>query len=196
MQDGKYNRQLTETELNQFVRYYHESGNSADSAPFFELARSCAELLKSSSSENDQGYLKEVEATLAEIHHNLGCVGTETNDPEGTLKNFEAFKNIVLEEAQVSSAPATLRVSIAWNELGNAWMLNKDWKKGEECFLESIRTAKEVPDHDRTDMSFPMVNLGLARWFAGRVDEAAEVIQEGLTDRRNRFGENDKDSFM
>lgn len=184
------------TELNHFDRFHHESGNSADSAPFFELARSSAELLKSSHSGNDQAHLKEVEATLAEIHHNLGCVGTETNDPESTLKHFEAFKNIVLEEAKVSSAPASLRVAIAWNELGNAWMLNKEWEKGEECFLESIRTTKEVANHERTDMSFPMVNLGLARWLTGRSDEAAEVLQEGLTDRRNKFGKDDKDSFM
>lgn len=154
------------------------------------------ESLKLVVEDTNESYLTSLESLLAEIHHNLGCIGTETNDPAGALRHFEAFKDLVLQEKTDDSSKTNLRKAIAWNELGNAWMLNKEWKKGEECFLRAIDTTKEVQGYDPTDMSFPMVNLGLAYWNLGKLDEAAAILLEGLRARESKFGKDDRVSFM
>jgi tetratricopeptide (TPR) repeat protein len=133
---------------------------------------------------------------LAEIHHNLGCVGTETNDPENALKHFLAFKDIALRQHTEATDGSSFSIAIAWNELGNAWMLNKNWQSGEECFLKSIEFAKAKEGFDPTDVSFPMVNLGLAYWMTSRYSEAVKTIEQGLKDREDKFGRDDKESFM
>ena len=139
--------------------------------------------------------MTQLDATLAETHHSLGCAGTETNDPASALKHFQAFTDLVVSKPS-EVEPEDIKVSIAWNELGNAWMLNKSWFQGEECFQRSIKAAKARADFDPTDISFPMVNLGLAFWFTGRLEEASAVLQEGLGHREAKFGKDDKTSFM
>lgn len=140
--------------------------------------------------------MSKLDLLLGEIHHNLGCVGTETNDPENTLKHFLAFKDIVLRQQTEAADGSSFSMAIAWNELGNAWMLNKNWQRGEECFLKSIEVAKSKDNFDATDVSFPMVNLGLAYWMTNRLTEAVQTIEQGLKDREEKFGRDDKESFM
>lgn len=123
-------------------------------------------------------------------------MGTETNDPKSTLRNFQAFKDIVVKGVDDTLSVQGLTRSIAFNELGNAWMLNKEWAKARECFLESIRLTKSKSDYDPTDISFPMVNLGLAHWMTGKLDEALAVLEEGLQHREDKFGKDDKVSFV
>lgn len=136
------------------------------------------------------------ESLLAEIHHNIGCIGTETNDPDSSLKHFSAFKDTVLKQASRPGADAEkLRVPIAWNELGNAWMMKKEWKQAEECFRESIRVATRQ-EQDPCNMSFPMVNLGLARLMLGQYEDASEVLSKGLKAREDRYGKDDDVSFV
>ena len=177
-------------------RYHHESGNSAEATEFFNVARTAAETIKSSNLCEDDEQRRNLDTLLGEIHHNLGCVGTETNEPESTLRHFQQFKDIVLNQDSKNAHESRLAPSIAWNELGNAWMLNKNWLKGEECFHKSIETAIAAGTKDPTEMSFPKVNLGLAYWLTDRHAEAAATVAEALREREAKYGKDDKDSFM
>ena len=88
------------------------------------------------------------------------------------------------------------RLAISWNELGNAYMLNEMWGKGEESFKKSISTMQRVDGFKWTDMSFPFVNLGLAYWLTDRLEDAVETLMEGLGHREDVHGVDDKESFM
>ena len=88
------------------------------------------------------------------------------------------------------------RLAISWNELGNAYMLNEMWGKGEESFKKSISTMQRVDGFKWTDMSLPFVNLGLAYWLTNRLEDAVETLMEGLGHREAVHGVDDKESFM
>ena len=88
------------------------------------------------------------------------------------------------------------RLAISWNELGNAYMLNGLWDKGERSFKRSISTMQRVDNFKWTDVSFPFVNLGLAYWLTDRLEKATETLLEGLGHREAVYGVDDKESFM
>ena len=126
----------------------------------------------------------------------MGCVGSTTNQPTETLRHHQYFKDLVMSQRTHAPDRNPLTTSIAWNELGKAWMLNKEWVKGEECFEKSIESAKLTGRNDPTDTSLPKVNLGLAYWFTQRLDQASLVITQALQEREDKFGINDNQSFM
>lgn len=75
-------------------------------------------------------------------------------------------------------------------------MLNRRWQKGEECFKRSIETLRLLKEFKRSTLSLPLVNLGLACWLQGRVSEALATLTQGLRDRQEAFGVNDRISFI
>ena len=183
-------------------RFYHECGRSSDAAPMFASAQAIAERLETDLS-NEQYIIldrtkaiKEVNSLIAEIHHNFGCIGTETNDPSSTLKHFQIFNEMMMRETGNETRRKDKRLAISWNELGNAYMLNGMWKKGEESFKRSINIMQQVDGSKNIDNSFAAVNLGLAYWLTGRYDDAFNIMMEGLGHREVLYGPDDKESFM
>ena len=190
---------LTVHSANRGSRYIHECGRSADSPPFFAEARHIVETLKASLPQGHNAGkddTKQLDSLLAEVHHNFGCVGTETNDPKGTLAHFERFNELMMQEIGDGAQGKDKRLAISWNELGNAYMLNGMWEKGEESFKRSISTMQRVENFEWTDVSFPFVNLGLAYWLTNRLEEAMKTLMEGLGHREAVHGVDDKESFM
>ena len=137
-----------------------------------------------------------LDSTTAEIHHNLGCIGTETNQPRYTLEHFSIFNRMMIQASGDNLRGKDNRLFISWNELGNAYMLNKLWSKGEESFKASIASARLLPKFQPTDISLPTVNLGLAYWLMDRHDDAVEILNEGLKHREQVYGIDDNESFM
>lgn len=168
----------------------------------FASAQSMAEKLQSSLAQARDPVLnsiqanKEIEALLAEIHHNLGCVGTETNDPSGTLKHFQTFNELMINESGKSAHVKDKRLAMSWNELGNAYMLSRQWGKGEESYKKSMETMRRVDGFRNIDNSFALVNLGLACLLMNRHEEAVGVLKEGLGYREALYGVDDTESFM
>jgi tetratricopeptide (TPR) repeat protein len=89
-----------------------------------------------------------------------------------------------------------IRLGISWNELGNAHMLNGNWAKGEECYLQSIVCMRELPDFQPITISLPLANVGLSYWLQGKVDLALTTLLEGLNDRESKYGRDDRVSFI
>jgi tetratricopeptide (TPR) repeat protein len=181
-------------------RYYHETGHFTESQDLIEHAQSTAEttLLTVSQASEDSaiGLAKELSAVLAETHHNLGCIGTESNQPEFTLLHFSRFNEMMIVEVDQDMQKHDNRLAISWNELGNAFMMNKKWEDGERCFMECLEVAHRMTSFAPAEFSFPYVNLGLAFWLTGRFDQAKNTLEEGLRHRVAAFGRDDNRSFM
>lgn len=136
-----------------------------------------------------------VEAMLAEIHYNMGCVATETNKPADAIHHFTIFNDMMAKEARINDKQKAYAIS--WNELGVAKMMNKEWGNAEKCFLRSIEIMENVDATAKELQSLPTVNLGLAYWLqGGRLEEADAVLTAGLQDREKIYGVNDRESFM
>ncbi|GME43675.1 putative tetratricopeptide repeat domain-containing protein [Neofusicoccum parvum] len=187
--------------LHDYPRFYHESGSSLEALPFFQKAQALGEFVKLqfddelSTTEESAVSIEEVKVMLAEIHHNIGCVATETNKPEDAVHHFTIFNQMMAEEARVNNKQK--EYGISWNELGIAYMMKKSWKDAENCFLRSIEIMEEVDASAKELKSLPTVNLGLAYWVQdGRLEEADEVLMAGLRDREAIYGVNDRESFI
>jgi tetratricopeptide (TPR) repeat protein len=196
--DYKFARLLTDAGW-----YQHERGRPDESELFNNLAQGICETweqrfsaLASRTPEHDE-QLRCIHATVAEILHNKGCIATEINAPKKAFRYFQQFNSMMVGEFESSSdlLRRDMRLGISWNELGNAYMLKKQWSKGERCFLRSIDTMKELENFRATDLSLPLVNLGLSYWLQGRNEEALQILNKGLKDREEAYGEDDRKSF-
>ncbi|KAF4307943.1 putative tetratricopeptide repeat domain-containing protein [Botryosphaeria dothidea] len=158
--------------------FHHEAGNSLEALPFFEKAKEHGEFMKLNLADelftDDTISTEEVTSMLAEIHHNIGCLATETKKPVEAVRHFTIFNDMMAEEARLNDKQK--EYAISWNELGIARMMNRDWQKAESCFLRSIEIMKSVDASAKELQSLPTVNLGLAYWLQGdRLEEADSV---------------------
>lgn len=71
-----------------------------------------------------------------------------------------------------------------------------DYKKGEECFKQSVEEMMRLDDYKGTKVSLPLVNWASCHFLGGNYAEAEKVLLEGLSDRVEEFGPNDRESFM
>ena len=182
-------------------RYFHERGKSPGAILFNSIAQGICESLKLRLLEHpgpnkEVVTLRQLNFTLAEINHNLGCIATEINEPADALKHNKIFKEMVYRELGDCAPEDEPRVAISWNELGIAYMLNEDWKKGEECFRTSMELMRKVDSSDPTQLSLPVVNIGLSYWLQGRTTEAANILEDGLRHREAKYGRADRVSFV
>jgi hypothetical protein len=173
-----------------------------ESLPLIAIAQQKADSVKALLPEmklpaaDSANILSQLNRIISETHHNLGCIGTETNQPEFTLLHFKIFNKMMLQEIDENQQKVDNRVAISWNELGNAYMMSKMWMDGERCFKQCLSIAGQMIDFSPADFSFPYVNLGLAYWLTDRQDQAMDTLLEGLRYREAKFGRDDKQSFM
>jgi tetratricopeptide (TPR) repeat protein len=185
------------------ARYRHERGRSNESKILSDFAQEICMvwetrlLLIDTPDEETLNNLKKVRAAVAEILHNRGCTSTEINEPEDAYASFKQFNLMMMEEFQRNDLlnSTDKRLAISWNELGNAYMLKNNWKRGEWCFLRAIDTMKKLENYVEIDISLPLVNLGLAYWIQGRHSEALATLKKGLQDRDDALGSNDRKLF-
>lgn len=153
----------------------------------------------------------QVDRTIAEIHHNHGCILAEMNRPHDALEHQTVFNQMMLEELGESPG-VDMRLAMSFNELGVAYMINdsksaflarpcrrltsSDWKKGEECFQRSVHEMRRLSDFEEYKISLPLVNWASSYILSRRHEEAEEILMKGLADRVETFGENDIESFM
>ena len=140
--------------------------------------------------------LLQVSYTLNEINHNRGCIALEVNDPNSALRYHLLFNKAMTKELETKQTHEDMRLAISWNELGNAYMLNQEWSKGEKNFLKSITEMRRLKGFKPTQISLPLANLGLAYWLQEKYDLATEALLAGLKDREAEFGLDDRISFM
>ncbi|RYN79041.1 hypothetical protein AA0117_g4103 [Alternaria alternata] len=181
--------------------YQHERGQSLDAVYSNNMAQSICESLKlrllehPEFAQNSPVTLSKLNYSLLEIAHNRGCIALEINEPSDALQYLTMFNQEMVKES-LKKNPEDMRLAISWNELGNAHMLNRDWKKGEECFLKSIEEMRKYHKFGETMISLPLANLGLAYWLQGNNELASSTLKKGLKDREDEFGKEDRVSFI
>jgi tetratricopeptide (TPR) repeat protein len=179
----------------------HERGRPIDSNLFNNMAQSICESLKFRLYEypnaSDHGVTHaELDYTLAELYHNRGCIASDANDAVEAMMNLETFHDMMHKELGENIQRTDMRLGLACNELGNAYMLKEDWVQGEKYFLRSIELLEQLDDFEPVVISLPLVNLGYAFWLQGRLDEAVAVLEKGVDDREAKYGIHDTNSFM
>lgn len=144
--------------------YQHERGKSPDAILSNNMAQSICESLKLRIYENpslatkNPKLLERLNHSLLEIAHNRGCIALEINEPSDALKYHQQFNSAMIAETAKHDSE-DMRLAISWNELGNAYMLNRDWAKGESCFLQSIVEMKKYNGFKPTTISLPVSPL-------------------------------------
>lgn len=103
---------------------------------------------------------------------------------------------MMIAESSTGFPRDDMRLAISWNELGNAYMLNCDWYKGEQCYVQSMDAMRALDEFHPLQLSLPQINLGSAYWLTGRSTEAAELLTKTLAEREKVYGPDDRDSFM
>jgi hypothetical protein len=187
-----------------YVRYLHERGRLIDTNLYNNMAQSICESLKFQlyqRSDTDTTLSNGVnhaglDFTLAELYHNRGVIACGASDVLEGLKNLTKFHSMMEKEFKEETPRIDMRLGLACNELGFAYMLKEDWAQGEKYFLRSIDLLKQLEDFEPVLLSLPLVNLGYAYWLQGRLDDAAEVLERGVGDRETKYGNNDRISFM
>lgn len=185
--------------------YRHERGRPDESELLNNLAQRLCDtwgkrlqaLGTQTSQPEAEEKLRWIRDTTAEIWHNQGCIASEINAPDSTFNHFKLFNDILVRDyGRIPSLyRGDMRLAISWNELGNAYMLKKEWSKGEECFQYSIETMRKLDNFQEIDLSLPLVNMGLSYWIQGRHEEALNILQGGLETREETHGDVDLNSF-
>ena len=184
-----------------YYRYRYERGKFIDVVHINNMAQSICESLKLQILEDPESLdgkvtLEQLNYALNELNHNRGCMALATNEIQDSLRYLKLFNTMMVREFKDKSPSNDMRLAISWNELGNAYMLDHDWAKGEQAFVNSIEEMKKLTNFIPTSLSLPVANLGLAYWFQNENDKAIETLTQGLADREAAFGVDDRTSFM
>jgi hypothetical protein len=144
--------------------YQHERGQSLDAVYSNNTAQSICGSLKlhllehPELAENNAVTLSKLNYSLLEIAHNRGCIALEVNEPRDALQYLTMFNEEMVKES-LNNKAEDMRLAISWNELGNAHMLNRNWKKGEECFLKSVEAMRKYHNFSETMISLPVSTI-------------------------------------
>ncbi|KAF2117449.1 hypothetical protein BDV96DRAFT_644867 [Lophiotrema nucula] len=182
--------------------YCHERGRIGEADVFSGLAQNiCIELKKHLPSKvSGQGSklptVRAVDETLAEIIHNRGVIAVEVHKPVESLNYLLEFNRMMTAELGHKAGGTDMRLALSFNELGCAYMLHEDYLHAEDCFRNSIARMRMLDNYEPWQVSLPGVNLGTVFHFTGRLDEAHEILSQGLRDRERKFGYNDRESFI
>lgn len=184
------------------IRYLHERGRLIDTNLYNNMAQSICESLKFQLYEHSDASTPhgvthaELGYTLAELYHNRGVIACGASDLSEGLRNLTIFHDMMQKEFNEDTPRTDMRLGLACNELGFAYMLKEDWAQGEIYFLRSIELLEQLQDFEPVLISLPLVNLGYAYWLQGRLSEAAAVLERGVHDRETKYGIHDRISFM
>ncbi|RDW60544.1 hypothetical protein BP6252_11927 [Coleophoma cylindrospora] len=182
--------------------YLHERGRPVESNLFNNMAQSICESLKFRLYETPNAFSDdsvthaELDYVRAELYHNRGCIASDANDAVEAMNNLRSFHHMMEKEFGNNTHRTDMRLGLACNELGNAYMLKEDWVQGEKYFLQSIDLLEQLDKYEPVLISLPLVNLGYAYWLQGRLAEAMAVLEKGIHDREEKYGVHDRISFI
>lgn len=101
----------------------------------------------------------------------------------------------IREEVTRKKKAEDIRLAIAYNEIGIGWIMNKEYHKAIEAWENAIRVYERLPDNTGYTRALPLVNIGLAYWQLGDLNQASEILEQGLGEREEMFGPDDAESF-
>lgn len=87
------------------------------------------------------------------------------------------------------------RYASGYVQLATALMMNKDAENAIPMYERSIVAFQEVPGFNKGMLSVPLADLAFTLWVNGDLEGAALRAQQGINDREEVFGKNDKESM-
>ncbi|QDS73010.1 hypothetical protein FKW77_009080 [Venturia effusa] len=194
--DGAYGYARLATDV---AWYCHERGRGPESEEFCNSALNICEtlrhVLKQNAALSRLVDVVQIDRTIAEIHHNHGCINAEMNRPIDALRHQLIF-NTMMQKELSGKRGTDMRLAMSYNELGVAYLINDGWAEGEDCFKMSIQEMKRLEDYKNYKISLPLVNLASCHYLNGDYAQAEILLLEGLADRVEEFGKDDQESFI
>ncbi|KAI0436327.1 hypothetical protein F4803DRAFT_542680 [Xylaria telfairii] len=170
--------------MNESGWFQHERGHSQDIKSFLTLALQICE--------RNPG--EDATQVLSDVHYGLAAAANETNNAKECLHHTERLLKLRLEAHSVSQKN-DIRLAIAHNEIGIAWIMNHNYEEGLAEFHKSILVYQQLEDYWPSMDTNPRTNMGFTYWVMGHLDQAEKTLLELLHDREKRFGVNDMESY-
>ncbi|KAI0483545.1 P-loop containing nucleoside triphosphate hydrolase protein [Xylaria cf. heliscus] len=164
--------------------YQHERGESHSLLPVLHLALDLCNHIKTIDTRDLE----------SDIRYTLGAVANETNDAASCVLHTKRFLEIRLEIAKETQSTDE-RLARSYNQMGVAWMMVREYEKAKHDFTMSAQLYEKIPNYTKDKRSLSLVNLGLAHWLQGDLEEAMKVLRLGLQDREELYGYMDMHSF-
>jgi tetratricopeptide (TPR) repeat protein len=106
------------------------------------------------------------------------------------------FLNFRLEQSETSAnGRRDIRLGMAYNQMSVAYMMNRDYETAVGALEKAFEVHKDLENSTPIMVTLPAANMGLARWFLKRYDDAYQVLIDILGEREKVFGINDNESF-
>lgn len=152
--------------------------------------------------------LEELQQLYADIRYGLAAATNEANDAKGCLEHTQVLLDLRLQISE-SSGVQDIRLAVAHNELGIAYIMNNQYDSGIEAFNKSIRVYAQLPKFELAMDTNPRTNLAFTYWVRGKslkllgkfedsadmFDKAATMFVALIRDRGIRFGVDDTESY-
>jgi tetratricopeptide (TPR) repeat protein len=172
----------------------------ADAYTLLDLAQKLGTHLQEGSGngqgDDNPGLRDQLDSLVRTSYHHRGVVALHANQPDLSLSNHKKFTQMVRDKFGDNLRGKDRSLGVAWNELGNAYLQNKEWAEGIKCFEKSIFALQNLDGATDISVSMPLINLAFGFWLEGRLDEAASTFQRALSDREREYGVDDKTSFV
>lgn len=166
------------------LRWQHERGNSHDIKPLLTLALDICE----------QNPGQNTAQLLGDIHYGLSAVANETNDGEACLRHTQVLLKMRLQAFEENGIP-DLRLAVAHNESGIAWVMTGEFDNAIAAFKSSIQVYQGLEEYWLSMDTNPLTNMGFTHWVKGDLVEASAIFEQLLRDRALKFGVNDTESY-
>nr|OQO18269.1 hypothetical protein B0A51_13883 [Rachicladosporium sp. CCFEE 5018] len=131
--------------------------------------------------------MEELQQLKADIHYGLAAATNETNDAEGCLYHTKILLDLRLCIFEATGT-LDLRLAVAHNEVGIAWVMNGQHQNGVTAFKRSIEVFKLLPEAVLAIDTNPRTNLAFTYWVMGDLEDAGRTFEDLLRDRETRFG--------
>jgi tetratricopeptide (TPR) repeat protein len=124
----------------------------------------------------------------------LGAIANETNDAASCLKHSKQLFEI-RQRVATETGIKDYRYASGYAQLATALMMNDERENAIKMYKKSIEEFQKAPGFTKAMLSVPLADLGFALWLNGELEEAALQLLQGIKDREELFGKNDRESF-
>ncbi|KAI1126193.1 P-loop containing nucleoside triphosphate hydrolase protein [Nemania abortiva] len=150
--------------------------------PFLELAGTICETVSSEDSEK----------ILRDVRHTLGAIGTWTNNAKMALYNTKQVLRSWQLEAQQTGV-YDRNIAAGYCQYATALMMEGNYTEAEENLRKALGVLSKLEDKELA--SSHKLILGYNLWLQNRLDEAEDILRNGLAIREEKFGKLDTYSY-
>ncbi|KAN0116792.1 hypothetical protein V8E51_002769 [Hyaloscypha variabilis] len=79
-----------------------------------------------------------------------------------------------------------------YNDLAQSYAMNRLYDKALSYLEKSVELMKQLPNFKKDWLCSPYYRIAITNHCLGKFEEAAETIEEAITDRETEFGQNDR----